>query len=139
MFLYKNCSCHLCTAINLLAHIFEMKQQIFCKIVQIDSHKKVMQFINTWFIYILNLIQINQFFINRFETSVTELGTSVLLFLWLLIFFTNNHFHRTRQRSLVFNYAGIQTYLIAMRQCFIYKNPQVHHNTLIILQTVSLG
>ena len=31
--------------------------------------------------------------------------------------FTDNHFYRTRQRSLVFNYAGKQTYLIAMRQC----------------------
>ena len=36
---------------------------------------------------------------------------------WLDICFANNHFHRTRQRSLIFNYAGIQTNLIAMRQC----------------------
>ena len=31
--------------------------------------------------------------------------------------FTDNHFYRTRQQLFVFNYAGIETYLIAMRQC----------------------
>ena len=64
-----------------------------------------MQFINTWFIYILNLIQINKFFVHRY------------LFFMIADIFPNNNFHRTRQRSLVFNYAGKQTYLIAMRQC----------------------